>query len=127
MLTTDGHLFHIDFGHFLGNYLKFGAFKRETAPFTLTPEMAYVMGGEKGDIFSKYVEYCVTSYNIVRKHSNMLLTLFAMVTGDLLDLQSDDWFWITSAATVRRHLLSERSFEADKDRATSSRTLSAID
>ena len=36
MLTQDGCLFHIDFGHFLGNFKsKFGV-KRETAPFVFT-------------------------------------------------------------------------------------------
>jgi phosphatidylinositol-4,5-bisphosphate 3-kinase len=39
MLTKMGHLFHIDFGHFLGNFkTKFGV-KRERAPFVFTEEV----------------------------------------------------------------------------------------
>jgi hypothetical protein len=44
MVTKGGHLFHIDFGHFLGNFkTKFGI-NRERAAFVFTPEMAYVVG-----------------------------------------------------------------------------------
>ena len=32
MVTKEGHLFHIDFAHFLGNVMKFYGFKRERAP-----------------------------------------------------------------------------------------------
>ncbi len=40
MLTKKGHLFHIDFGHFLGNFKsKFGV-KRERESFVFTPAMA---------------------------------------------------------------------------------------
>lgn len=46
MVTESGHLFHIDFAHFLGNVMKFGAFNREKAPFVFEPAMAYVMGDE---------------------------------------------------------------------------------
>jgi phosphatidylinositol-4,5-bisphosphate 3-kinase len=47
MVKSDGHLFHIDFGHFLGNFKsKFGV-RRERAPFVFTPEMAFVIGGKK--------------------------------------------------------------------------------
>eukprot|EP00658_Telonema_sp_P-2_P008747 TRINITY_DN13302_c0_g1_i6.p1 TRINITY_DN13302_c0_g1~~TRINITY_DN13302_c0_g1_i6.p1 ORF type:complete len:278 (-),score=54.39 TRINITY_DN13302_c0_g1_i6:87-920(-) len=43
MLRQDGTLFHIDFGHFLGNYkTKFGI-KRETAPFIFTNMYAYMI------------------------------------------------------------------------------------
>ena len=43
MLTNKGHFFHIDFGHFMGNFkTKFGI-KRERAPFFFTPDMQYVM------------------------------------------------------------------------------------
>lgn len=54
MITEMGHLFHIDFGHFLGNFkTKFG-FNRERAPFVFTEEMAYVMGGVNGANFQRF-------------------------------------------------------------------------
>ncbi len=82
MLSYTGHLFHIDFGHFLGNFkFKYGI-KRglfffafflyiffffyflyiyiyiERAPFVFTKEMAFVMGGKDGTLFRKFEEYC---------------------------------------------------------------------
>jgi len=42
MLSTSGAFFHIDFGHFLGNFKKKFGIRRETAPFYFTPAMAYV-------------------------------------------------------------------------------------
>ena len=46
MVTHDGCLFHIDFGHFLGNFKsKFGV-KRETAPFVFTKHFETVLGGQ---------------------------------------------------------------------------------
>jgi hypothetical protein len=80
MVTQDGRLFHIDFGHFLGNFkTKFG-FKRERAPFVLTPDMAYVMGGRESEGWIKFVNLCCVAYNMLRKHANVFINLFAMVT-----------------------------------------------
>jgi phosphatidylinositol kinase/protein kinase (PI-3 family) len=82
MVTQGGQLFHIDFGHFLGNIKKKFGFKRERAPFVLTPDFVYVMGkkdGRDGEQFKKFVEICVQAYLILRRHSNLLINLFAMV------------------------------------------------
>ena len=39
MVSNWGHLFHIDFGHFLGNFKsKFGV-KRERTPFVFSEDM----------------------------------------------------------------------------------------
>jgi len=43
--VKEGNLFHIDFGHFLGNVKKKFGFKREWDPFVFTGEMAYFING----------------------------------------------------------------------------------
>jgi len=79
MLTKYGKLFHIDFGHFLGNYKKKFGIKRERAPFVFTPDFAYVMGGRDSKDFLKFVEICCKAYNILRKNANVFINLFAMM------------------------------------------------
>ena len=48
MVSAYGNLFHIDFGHFLGNIKYKAGVKRERAPFVLTPDFVYIMGGKVG-------------------------------------------------------------------------------
>lgn len=81
MLTNKGHLFHIDFGHFLGNFkTKFGI-NRERSGFVLTQEMAYVMDGKDGYRFQFFKDYCCKAYNYVRKHGKRLINLFLLMTS----------------------------------------------
>lgn len=42
MLTDTGHLFHIDFGHFLGNFKKKFGINRERAKFVFTEEVYFI-------------------------------------------------------------------------------------
>lgn len=80
MVSEAGNIFHIDFGYFLGERTKLiGAIDRETAPFVLTEDYIEVMGGDKSEMFGKYVDTCLAAYSIIRKHSNMLITLFIMM------------------------------------------------
>lgn len=87
MLKTSGHLFHIDFGKFLGDAQMFGNFKRDRTPFVLTSDMAYVINmGDKPSIkFQHFVDLCCKAFNIVRKHGDLLLHMLAlMATSGML-------------------------------------------
>ncbi|XP_050713175.1 phosphatidylinositol 4-phosphate 3-kinase C2 domain-containing subunit beta-like isoform X2 [Eriocheir sinensis] len=83
MLKTSGHLFHIDFGKFLGDAQKFGSFKRDRTAFVLTSDMAYVInGGEKpSDKFQGFVDLCCRAFNIIRRNGQLLLYLFALMAS----------------------------------------------
>ncbi|XP_063237766.1 phosphatidylinositol 4-phosphate 3-kinase C2 domain-containing subunit beta [Bacillus rossius redtenbacheri] len=83
MLKTSGHLFHIDFGKFLGDAQMFGNFKRDRTPFVLTSDMAYVInGGDKPSAkFHHFVDLCCQAFNVVRKHGNLLLNLFCLMVS----------------------------------------------
>lgn len=81
MVTTAGHLFHIDFGKFLGDAQMMGIIKRDRVPFVLTSDMAYVInGGQEGsNSFQYFVELCCQAFITIRRHSNLFLSLFSLM------------------------------------------------
>ena len=44
----------------------------------MTPEMAFVMGGQDSEGFKKFEELCLNAYNQVRKHGAFLIDMFLM-------------------------------------------------
>ncbi|XP_032813894.2 phosphatidylinositol 4-phosphate 3-kinase C2 domain-containing subunit beta-like isoform X3 [Petromyzon marinus] len=91
MLRTTGHMFHVDFGKFLGHAQMFGNIKRDRTPFVLTADMAYVMNG--GDrptsSFQQFVELCCQAYNAIRKHAGLLFNLLGlMMTSGIPELSN---------------------------------------
>ncbi|XP_030063346.1 phosphatidylinositol 4,5-bisphosphate 3-kinase catalytic subunit gamma isoform [Microcaecilia unicolor] len=86
MITNQGNLFHIDFGHILGNTKHFLGVNRERVPFVLTPDFLFLMGrvNKKPSLyFQRFKDICIQAYANLRSHSNLLVTLFSlmMLTG----------------------------------------------
>ncbi|XP_048873048.1 phosphatidylinositol 4,5-bisphosphate 3-kinase catalytic subunit gamma isoform isoform X1 [Brienomyrus brachyistius] len=84
MITEQGNLFHIDFGHILGNTKRFLGVNRERAPFVLTPDFLYVMGRKsmpkKSSLyFQRFKKTCIEAYLALRTHTRLLVTLFSLM------------------------------------------------
>ncbi|XP_050296018.1 phosphatidylinositol 4-phosphate 3-kinase C2 domain-containing subunit alpha [Anthonomus grandis grandis] len=103
MLKTSGHLFHIDFGKFLGDAQMFGNFKRDRAPFVLTSDMAYVInGGDRPtEKFHQFVDLCCQAFNIIRNNRNIFL--FLMTSSGICSITPE------SVQYMHRALLPEMS------------------
>lgn len=91
MLTETGHLFHIDFGHFLGNFKSKFGIKRERSKFVFTDAMLHVMGGRGSDGFETFTNYCTRAYNLVRKNGWRIITLFQlMISAGIPELSTHE-------------------------------------
>ncbi|CAG9760506.1 unnamed protein product [Ceutorhynchus assimilis] len=98
MIKKTGQLFHIDFGHILGHFKEKFGIKRERVPFVLTHDFVYVINkGQKENQqpnkaleFIIFQEWCEKAFMILRKHGNLILSLFAMmISTGLPELTSE--------------------------------------
>jgi phosphatidylinositol 3-kinase len=76
LLAPDGRFFHVDFGYILG---------RDPKPFApqmkLCREMIEGMGGAQHANYLAFKSYAFTAWSTLRKSSNLLLNLFALMQG----------------------------------------------
>ncbi|KAI9659362.1 MAG: Phosphatidylinositol (PI) 3-kinase [Bathelium mastoideum] len=74
LLSPSGHFFHADFGYILG---------RDPKPFAplmkLCREMVEGMGGSGSAQYATFRQHCFTAYSALRKSSNLILNLFALM------------------------------------------------
>jgi phosphatidylinositol 3-kinase len=76
LIAPTGAFFHVDFGYILG---------RDPKPFApqmkLCREMIEGMGGATHPNYLSFKEYAFTAWSTLRKSSNLLLNLFALMQG----------------------------------------------
>ena len=95
MIRKTGELFHIDFGHFLGNFktkkLGLVTVNREKAPFVFLPAMKYVIEynyksqtSDNKHLYSKFVEYCLGAYMALRIRHRLLFNLFLLMVPSVM-------------------------------------------
>ncbi|CAF0886366.1 unnamed protein product [Rotaria sp. Silwood1] len=92
MVKKSGHLFHIDFGKYLGDTQKFGWFNRDRAPFIFTKQMLYAMsdGGTSNDAMHRFVDLCCNAFSILRQNASLLLILLShLCSSNVPNLNSD--------------------------------------
>ena len=101
MMRENGNLFHIDFGHFLGNFKSKHGIARETAPFVFTPAQAAVLGGVGSDKFAEFQDICCRAYNAIRRQRALVITLFRLMLGTgIPELQrEEDLVWLNTTLT----------------------------
>lgn len=74
LLTSNGKLFHIDFGYILGRDPK-----PMPPPMKLSKEMVEAMGGVSSDHYHEFRKQCYTAYLHLRRHANVMLNLFSLM------------------------------------------------
>ncbi|XP_023328992.1 phosphatidylinositol 4,5-bisphosphate 3-kinase catalytic subunit beta isoform isoform X3 [Eurytemora carolleeae] len=91
MLQTCGKLFHIDFGHMVGNFKSKMGINRERSPMILPPMFLFVIEQIGPEQFQVFRNLCEKGYLMLRECGSLIVSLLAMMvfTGSgLPDLQS---------------------------------------
>ncbi|EDQ91095.1 uncharacterized protein MONBRDRAFT_20335 [Monosiga brevicollis MX1] len=79
MITSEGHLIHVDYGFILGRDPK-----PMPPPMKITKEMVDAMGGPDGEETGVFRQHCYMGYLILRKHANLILNLFALMVDSTI-------------------------------------------
>uniref|UniRef100_A0AAQ4NUB0 Phosphatidylinositol-4,5-bisphosphate 3-kinase, catalytic subunit delta n=1 Tax=Gasterosteus aculeatus aculeatus TaxID=481459 RepID=A0AAQ4NUB0_GASAC len=82
MIRETGQLFHIDFGHILGNFKRKLGINRERVPFILTYDFVHVIQQGRtnnSEKFERFREYCERAYKILCRNAMLFVNLFAMM------------------------------------------------
>ncbi|XP_052803955.1 phosphatidylinositol 4,5-bisphosphate 3-kinase catalytic subunit delta isoform-like isoform X3 [Mya arenaria] len=81
MLKENGQLFHIDFGHFLGNFKSKLGVKRERVPVVLTTHFEYIItkGDKDKENYTRFKKMCTEAYLALRRRGHLLIRLFMMM------------------------------------------------
>ncbi|KAK0397089.1 hypothetical protein QR680_001978 [Steinernema hermaphroditum] len=82
LVTTTGHVFHIDFGKYMGDWQMAAGFKRDRVPFIFTSDMAYVINGgsqQNTEQYQIFVDNCCKAFNLLRKKHSLLLNLMKLM------------------------------------------------
>lgn len=82
MVKYSGHMFHIDFGKYLGDAQMFAGFKRDRTPMLFTQDMLFVInqGKEIGERFQEFIEMCCKALQILRDNYSLLLTMIEIMS-----------------------------------------------
>ena len=86
LVTSEGKLFHVDFGYILG---------RDPKPFPppmkLCREMVEGMGGTNSMYYKSFVSKCTQAFLILRRHANLLITLlYLAANSNIKDMREQD-------------------------------------
>ena len=81
MIQQDGHFFHIDYGHFLGNFKTKNGIQCEDAPFHFIGAYVELLGGKKSFEYLKFLGEATNALNILRRNARSLITLLLLMTG----------------------------------------------
>ncbi|GMT35407.1 hypothetical protein PFISCL1PPCAC_26704, partial [Pristionchus fissidentatus] len=92
LVTKRGHVFHIDFGKYMGDWQMAGGFKRDRVPFVFTPEMYHVVnqGQRQTADYQVFIDYCTKAFNYLRaKHSTLMNLLRLMACSGIPGINQD--------------------------------------
>ena len=79
MITKSGQFFHIDFGHFLGNFKSKWGINRERSPFVFTNAMKFVMEQEEHYIYEDFENWCISAFEVLRTRHRFFCNLFNLM------------------------------------------------
>ena len=81
LLSSDGHIMHIDFG-FLLSIAPGGMLSQETAPFKLTEEMVEVLDGLDSPMFSDFVKAFTTGFIALKAAAENVTSMVKILSVD---------------------------------------------
>ncbi|CAJ0609740.1 unnamed protein product [Cylicocyclus nassatus] len=106
LVTTAGHVFHIDFGKYMGDWQTAAGFRRDRVPFVFTYEMYFVINGgnQQRESYQTFIDYCCKAFNYLRRNYSILTNLLKiMACSDISGMN------IESLNFVEKNLMLELS------------------